>query len=450
MRRRLIIVALAITSMVTLAFLGPLAYYVFKNAESSAIVRGRQSAQALSAYVSAGNTNRDSVGERIQLEQSDHQGDGWLITMYYRYQGPTGSILGDSVPPDAATKRALTTSRRDEANVPGGVELLVATPVDAHTETSVTRVFIPTAALRKGVYRLWLQLGLVALALMLAGVAVADRLARAIVVPVKQLASVTRQLSAGESHARTTPAGPPEIADVGQAVNHLADRIDALLAAEREMMADLSHRLRTPLTSLRLNAESIPDPELSERVMADVESIEYSVSTFIREARAPRRMADESCDLVDVCRTRTEFWAVLAEEENRQWSVLLPELPIPIPLKRIDLEAAIDAMLGNVFAHTPEKTAVSVVGATDGREITLTVEDFGPGFPAGFVPERGASGASSTGLGLDIVKRTAEAAGGGIRVGNHAGGGARVEMWFPVPRARTKATGRLSPRPSAA
>ena len=449
MRRRLIIVALAITSMVTLAFLGPLAFYVYTNAENSAKVKGQQTAQFLSAIVSAADTNEDNIRDQVNFERTDRDHRGWLITMYYH--GRTGPVLGDHVDPDASVLNALIRGTRTEGRAAGGYQILRATTAgDGQNPISVTRVFLPTSVLRRGVYKLWLRLGLVALALLLAGVAVADRLARAIVVPVKQLASVTRQLSAGESEARTTPSGPPEIADVGQAVNHLADRIDALLAAEREMMADLSHRLRTPLTSLRLNAESIPDPELSERVMADVESMEYSVSTFIREARAPRRMADESCDLVDVCRTRTEFWAVLAEEENRQWSVLLPGLPIPIPLKRIDLEAAIDAMLGNVFAHTPEKTAVSVVGATDGREITLTVEDFGPGFPAGFVPARGTSGASSTGLGLDIVKRTAEAAGGGVRTGNHAGGGARVEMWFPVPRPKTKATGRLSPRPSAA
>ena len=448
MRRRLIIVALAIASMVTFAFLGPLAFYVYTNAENSAKVKGQQTAQFLSAIVSAANTNEDDIRDQVNVERTDGAHRGWLITMYYH--GPTGSVLGEQIEPDATVRNALTRGTRSEGPTTGGYQILRATASDGQTPISVTRVFIPTSVLRRGVYGLWLRLGLVAFALMLAGVAVADRLARAIVVPVKQLALVTRQLSAGESEARTTPSGPPEIADVGQAVNHLADRIDALLAAEREMMADLSHRLRTPLTSLRLNAESISDPELSERVMADIESMEFSVSTFIREARAPRRMADESCDLVDVCRTRTEFWAVLAEEEKRPWSVLLPDLPIPIPLKRNDLEAAIDAMLGNVFAHTPERAAVSVVGATDGREITLTVDDFGPGFPAGFIPERGTSGASSTGLGLDIVKRTAEAAGGGIRVGNHAGGGARVEMWFPLPRATTKATGRLSPRPSAA
>jgi signal transduction histidine kinase len=447
MRRRLVLVALAITSMVTFAFLGPLAYYVYTNAEDTAKVKSQQVAQSFSPLITAIKDDPNELDASVGRARADHP--TWRISLYYH--GFDKPPIGDPVEPDAATQRSQVASKPISSFVPGGYQYVYPTVEGADSPTSVARVFVPRGELRAGVYKIWLTLGLVALALMLAGVAVADRLARSIVVPVKDLAKVTRRLSAGESEARTVPAGPPEIADVGQAVNHLADRIDALLNAEREMMADLSHRLRTPLAALRLNAEAIPDAELSERIMADVASMEFSVSNFIREARAPRRAAEEACDLVDVCRTRTEFWSVLAEEENRPWSVLLPELPIPIPLKRNDLEAAIDAMLGNVFAHTPEGAAVSVVGATDGREITLTVDDFGPGFPEGFVPERGSSGGSSTGLGLDIVKRTAEAAGGGVRVGNHAGGGARVEMWFPLPRATTKkASGRLSSRPSAA
>ena len=73
-----------------------------------------------------------------------------------------------------------------------------------------------------------------------------------------------------------------------------------------------------------------------------------------------------------------------------------------------ELEAALDALLGNVFAHTPEGTAfrVEVRTLSDGG-ISLAVEDAGPGLSPDFV-ERGVSGAGGTGLGLDIARRTAE------------------------------------------
>ena len=63
----------------------------------------------------------------------------------------------------------------------------------------------------------------------------------------------------------------------------------------------------------------------------------------------------------------------------------------------------------------------------------LVMDDAGPGFPDGIVPERGRSGAGSTGLGLDIVRRTAEAAGGELRLGSSDAGGARVVAEFGPP-----------------
>ena len=77
-----------------------------------------------------------------------------------------------------------------------------------------------------------------------------DRLARSVTRPAADLARTSRALAGGDTHARADVAGPPEIADVAEALNLLADRIDELRVAERERVADLSHRLRTPLTAL--------------------------------------------------------------------------------------------------------------------------------------------------------------------------------------------------------
>ncbi|MGW0806806.1 sensor histidine kinase [Nonomuraea sp. NPDC002799] len=133
----------------------------------------------------------------------------------------------------------------------------------------------------------------------------------------------------------------------------------ALLAAERESVADLSHRLRTPLTGLRLDAESLLDAEEAARLQTRVDALQRAVSAVITEAR--QRSADRgTCDAAMVVRERVRFWSVLAEDQGREVSLSLPSAPLPVAVEAEDLAACVDALLGNVFAHTPEGIAMSV------------------------------------------------------------------------------------------
>ena len=95
--------------------------------------------------------------------------------------------------------------------------------------------------------------------------------------PVTALALASDRLAAGDLSARDG-AGPPEVCRAGAGLNRMADRIGDLLAEERESVADLSHRLRTPLTALRLDAESLRDRPEMERLRADVRAVERAVS----------------------------------------------------------------------------------------------------------------------------------------------------------------------------
>ena len=88
---------------------------------------------------------------------------------------------------------------------------------------------------------------------------VADQLARSLVRPLAALARASDRLAGGDLSARAMVAGPPEVRRAGSGLNRLAVRIGDLLAHERETVADLSHRLRTPLTALRIDAESLRD-----------------------------------------------------------------------------------------------------------------------------------------------------------------------------------------------
>jgi signal transduction histidine kinase len=133
---------------------------------------------------------------------------------------------------------------------------------------------------------------------------------------------------------------------------------------------------------------------------------------------------------VEVLAERLAFWSALAEDQARPWQVVGGDHPVPVPLPRSELILAVDALLGNVFAHTPEGVAFRVTVSEAG----LLVDDAGPGIsdPASAV-QRGVSGAGSSGLGLDIVRRVAEAAGGRLTIERGPLGGARIAMLLPVP-----------------
>jgi signal transduction histidine kinase len=275
-------------------------------------------------------------------------------------------------------------------------------------------------------------MALVALAVLLA-----DRMARSIVRPVRALAGAAQQLGEGDLTVRIEPEGPPEIARAAVAFNFLGRRVGELLATEREMVADLSHRLRTPLTALRLDAEGVADPEDARRLSEDVDELERAVDAVIRQARRPvRSEIGPLANPVVVARARAEFWAPLAEDQGREWALEVNGEGTIVAVSAEELEAALDALLGNVFTHTPEGTAFRLlVFPRPGGGVRLAVEDDGPGV-SGDLVARGASGAGSTGtgLGLDIARRTAEAAGGSLRIGSGPRGGARIELDLPPAR----------------
>ncbi len=422
MRRQLTIAAAAIASMIVIAFLVPLGLVVRTIAADRALAAAQQSANGLVPVLS-------TYPDRQQLEQvvtGVNTGDPSRVTVFLA----DGSRLGEPV--DDATVaedvRLAQLGKSFAADEPGGTAIYV--PVVQAGHTDVVRSFVPDAILHRGVNGAWLVLGLLGLALVGVATIVADRLARSIVQPVNELAATAEALSRGELDHRVEPAGPPEIMEVGQTLNELAGRIDGLLTAERESVADLSHRLRTPVTALRLDAESVADLEDRHRLVGDVDALEEAVSLLIRTARRGVTTAtDATCDLASLTRERVEFWGALAEDQGRDFALSLPEgdVPVSVSVPHDELTAALDALLGNVLAHTPDGTAFRVRVTADA---VLVVEDDGPGFRTTDDLRRGESGGGSTGLGLDIVRQTAEQAGGGVDISSTPAGGARVEVRF--------------------
>jgi len=313
--------------------------------------------------------------------------------------------------------------------------------------TAVIRSFVPDAVLHHGVARAWLLLLGIGAFLLLLSVAVADQLARSLVRPLTALALAADRLATGDLSARATVDGPPEVRRAGNGLNRLAARIDDLLAHERESVADLSHRLRTPLTALRIDAESLRDG----RLLDDVTAMERTISGIIQEARRQRggQAQGVSCDAAAVIAERAAFWHPLAEDQDRRMGVEVTAESAVIRVSREDLAACADVLLENVFTHTPEGAGLGVrLSHRAGGGAWLVVADDGPGFPPGGPLRRGVSGGGSTGLGLDIARRVAEESGGTLTIGRSASGGGCVTLGFGpaaglLPKRRHRRAGLL-------
>lgn len=426
MRRQLLLTVAASTLVVLTVFLAPLAWLIRSSTADRATNEAVLAVQPLAAVVGVSDvaTLRLAVD---QVRSAVHE----PVTVFLG----DGQILGDQRPRSDAVSLAGS-GRAFSADLPGGArEVLI--PVLGRSEgAAVVRVEIPHSKLTKGVMRTWGLLAGLALVLLVLALLVADRLARSFLRPVHSLTETAARLGAGDLTARVIPGGPAEVAEAGHAVNRLATRIEALLRAERESVADLSHRLRTPVTALRLDAEELRAPEERERMTQDVAELSRAIDRVITEARRPvREGVTASCDAVEVVRTRAAFWQVLADDTDRRMEVVSPDEPLPVRLAEPDLADALDALLGNVFAHTPDGAGVWVrLTRRSGGGALLIVEDEGPGLPDEQVLRRGESKAGSSGLGLDIARRSAEASGGWLRVGTRTGGtGLRVTMELGSP-----------------
>ena len=415
----------ASTIVVLVAFLIPLAWLIRSSTADRATSEATVGVQPLAAVV--GVADAATIGLAVEQVRSTL---GEPVTVFLG----DGQVLGDQRPRSqsvllASSGRAFSS---DSAN--GTREVLF--PVIGRSDgTAVVRIEIPGAKLTRGVVAAWVVLGVLGVTLLALALFVADRLARSFLRPVHALTDTAARLGGGDLQARVRPGGPPEVAAAGRAVNRLGSRIEELLREERETVADLSHRLRTPVTALRLDADELHDPEERDRLAADVEELSRSVDQLITEARRPMREGiAAACDAAVVVGDRVAFWSVLAEDTDRAMTVEIPDRPMPVRLTQADLAVAVDAILGNVFAHTPDGVAIDVrLLARPSGGALLVVEDDGPGLPGPEVVGRGQSGAGGSGLGLDIVRRSAEASGGCMQLAQGSKGGLRVLMDIGAP-----------------
>ena len=338
MRRQIMALVVGLTTLVILAFAIPVALLirssVVQNAERAAVlqannvaltIRTNSNQAAIDSYLKALAQNKDR-------RTSVRTPDGTLLgTAPPGAAEPGNGPPAQSAPNEAENNRPPPGGEGGEQaqlrQIPGGqvAELALRLPDGMY----FVQVYVSNAALHSGeVGRLMLVVG-GSLALLVVSVLGAELLTRRIVRPLVQTAETAHLLTAGDVTARAPTNGPREVAEVGASLNQLADRIDELVAEERETVANLSHRMRTPLTALRLESESLRDPAERERIATQASALERTLTAVIHAARRPQREGRlPSADATAVVRDRVAFWSALTDEQERACTLTLPDGPL--------------------------------------------------------------------------------------------------------------------------
>jgi two-component system, OmpR family, sensor kinase len=307
----------------------------------------------------------------------------------------------------------------------------------------------------------------VALALLIAGSAVGALL---VVRPVHRrlrgLQQAAASLGAGDSAARAPESGGDEVASLARAFNEMAGRLEertrALEVADRtrrQLLADVSHELSTPLAAIRGYVETLDmaDARLdaaSKRrylqiVTEETARLEHIVGDLLDLARLEGGGVAFSDDEVSVPalmnRLRDRHARTLAEKRIALDTGVAPGVST-IRGDGNRLEQALQNLVANALRHTPEGGRVAVTVDEVDDAVRFTVDDTGPGIPPEHLPRifdrfykvdasrAGTVVPSGSGLGLSIVQAIVARHGGAVTAANRPEGGARFEIRLPLRR----------------
>lgn len=262
-------------------------------------------------------------------------------------------------------------------------------------------------------------------------------MARRLVRPLGEVLRVANEIGSGNLKARVTLRHNKvgEIADLADAINEMADRIERQLADQRELLAGVSHEIRSPLARLRVLSELAKDDvngKLAEDIEREILEIDSLVGELLASSRldfgAVERRTFEAGTLARECVERAGLSSDLCRDESEAASLSGD----PTLIAR-----ALTNLLENAKQHAGGVTRL--VLRREAGSLVFSVEDAGPGFSQQdlgrafekFVRGEKSAG-SSLGLGLSLVRRIALAHGGRAWAENRAEGGARVAFSLPL------------------
>jgi two-component system OmpR family sensor kinase len=293
--------------------------------------------------------------------------------------------------------------------------------------------------------RLLRPLLMVAVVLLVVGVATRP-LARRLSRPLERLTTAARRLGGGDLAARVAlPAGrrrwwqrrsspADEIVQLTGAFNEMAERVERLVRGQKELLANVSHELRSPLTRIRMALALLPGTAASEARLGDVERDLAELERLIDDVLATARL--ESTGL-PAHLGEVDLRAMLAElAERTSHDPVVAASPVQVmpgaALTVVADGALLRRALRNLIENAAKYGAPPIVLAAErtGDRVSLTVSDAGPGIPAASrqrvldpftrldaARTPGTVGTTGFGLGLTLARQVAEVHGGGITIG---------------------------------
>lgn len=289
------------------------------------------------------------------------------------------------------------------------------------------------------------------LAGLLASLAFSALLAWYLAKPIRGLRQAFSDAAAGNLDVRVAPSlgrRRDELADLGRDFDHMAGRLRDLVDAQRRLLHDVSHEIRSPLARLQAAiglARQRPENRESslDRIEREAQRLDEMVGELLTLSRLETGMGDgqrEEVDLADLVGMVVEDARFEAEALGSQ--VAFSASPGAVVRCRAELlHRAIENVVRNALKYAQPGGTVEIKAGPDGAGgAAVVVADRGPGVPeadlkAIFIPfyraESGGQRAVGYGLGLAIARRAVEAHGGGIRAANRPGGGLEVTITLP-------------------
>lgn len=251
--------------------------------------------------------------------------------------------------------------------------------------------------------------------------------------PIRRLADAADAFGKGRDVSNFRPTGAEEVRAAARAFMAMRDRIRRHIRERTDMLAGVSHDLRTPLTRMKLQLSLMPPlPEIDE-LKGDVEEMEKMVGAYLAFARGQSEQPAEPTDLTGLIQELADD----VRRRGRELQIAIPE-PVTLPLRRLSFKRALANLVENALRFGQEVRLS--VGRRAGR-VEIRIEDDGPGLPEKerhkvFRPfyrsDQARLGSGNVGLGLTIARDAVLAHGGEISLGESGMGGLLVTIRLPV------------------
>lgn len=276
-------------------------------------------------------------------------------------------------------------------------------------------------------------------------------LSRRMTSPIGVLAKAARRLGHGDLSQRVGLRGEGEVTALAEAFNSMAADLEYAEQLRRNMVADVAHELRTPLSNIQGYLEAIRDGvvEPDAAAIRSLSEETYLLSRLVNELQelslaeaGELKLVYQGEDIANLVRQAVTPWQPQLTAGEISLSL---ELPDNLPLVTIDwqrVNEVLHNLLKNAVAHTPKGGAINVAAGAKGKWVEVSVSDTGEGIPAEDLPhiferfyrvdKSRARATGGSGLGLTIAKRLIEAHGGTIAVQSKLGEGSRFSFTLPV------------------